>query len=190
MLFCSTPSPGVSFSLPIGSLRGEGAKTQPGQCTRFVLVLQLFFLRLTAPQKPSHLVGLAKEPALTPPKREDKLMKSRQRSARRLSYAACLLAVGLSLRICDRCQCRKSERHETPREPLALPLGVTSSKACCHAAETCGTTTARANVKFAGRISYDGSFRALAACACPPVLARRRARRRPPGGSRSDRYTA
>ena len=28
MLFCSAPSPGVPFSLPIGSLRGESAKMQ------------------------------------------------------------------------------------------------------------------------------------------------------------------
>jgi hypothetical protein len=57
-LFCSAPSPGVAFSLPIGSLRGESAKMQLGQCTRFVLVLQLFFSVLHGPSMLPRLIFL------------------------------------------------------------------------------------------------------------------------------------
>src|SRR5262249_50638996 len=81
---------------PIGSLRGEGAKMQPGKCTRFVLVLQLFFLRLAAPQKPSHLVG----PALTPavgPARATKTRRQTNEIPQR-SAPTCLLSLRLARR--------------------------------------------------------------------------------------------
>jgi hypothetical protein len=132
MLFCSAPSPGVPYSLPIGSLRGEGAKMQSGKCTRFVLVLQLFFLRLTAPQKPSHLVG-----PLTPAVGPARATKTRRHTneipghhscQRKRSAPTCLLSLRLARR---RRSCAPAMFAGTPtsatsirRDPFTRTTGV------------------------------------------------------------------